>query len=262
METALLEPLLDSPTDDEFSRRFRIHGPITDREVPTDEALAEVFRRSLKLGPKDRGLDFHNALFDLNAPRPWLRNLALELLDQGEISETAHSICLSTGVVRSRIWLPTACCRVDTPAGRCAVSGVQRADLGSDGSAVGCSDASTRSAAGAVLLQLGNTPGLCRGLAIPRGEAGREGQGGEATAATTVDVGYGTEPVSASGRADGLHALAAGAVGDAGGAVGSSLARSGSEPGASLVQGDGAALRAALGGRKRRYGSSSGEAWG
>lgn len=58
-----------------------------------DPALAEVFQRSLKLGPSVRPTDFHNGLYDITTPLPWLRSFVVELLGQGgELGDSAFHL--------------------------------------------------------------------------------------------------------------------------------------------------------------------------
>lgn len=58
-----------------------------------DPKMAEVFARSLKLGPSSRASDFHNAIYFSEQRKPWLRTLLLELLKQGgDLANSAFHI--------------------------------------------------------------------------------------------------------------------------------------------------------------------------
>lgn len=63
-----------------------------------DAKMADVFARSLKLGPSSRTTDFHNAIYFSGQRKPWLRTVLLELLKQGgELSNSAFHILESWG---------------------------------------------------------------------------------------------------------------------------------------------------------------------
>lgn len=58
-----------------------------------DSKMAEVFARSLKLGPSARTTDFHNAIYFSEQRKPWLRRVLVDLLKQGgNLSESAFHI--------------------------------------------------------------------------------------------------------------------------------------------------------------------------